>query len=192
MKKYIALLAIIVCYLFVVLSFQEGMVESSTTTVKLLYTLSDWTDSKESISSFLADLDATRFLMILPFDPSRDTSEVIDIVNGLGTETDPKMVLIYVPALLDVVKTELFELTGLDSPPSIFAKGLFTFESGSEIPTEADYTLTLLDAADADDEDEAVAGKKKKKGAIGKAAKGAKKVVGKASKIGKKVFKKKK
>lgn len=148
MKKYIALLVLVVVYVWII-GIQEGMVESSTTKVTMLYTMSDWTDSKESITTFLSDIENTRFLLFLPFNPSRDTTKIITSTDKLGVKSDPKMIIIYSPPLLDAVKSELFELIGIDSIPSKFGKGLFTFEAGSEIPTETDYPLTNFLASSA-------------------------------------------
>jgi|LauGreDrversion4_2_1035121.scaffolds.fasta_scaffold02425_13 hypothetical protein len=186
MKRYIALLVIVVLYLWVIMGVQEGMVESSTTTVKLLYTMSDWTDATESITTFLSDIDNTRFLLFLPFNPDRDTDEIITSVNNLGVESDPKMILIYSPPLLDAVKTELFEFLVVDSAPDTFVQGLFTLEAGSEAPTETDYVLTDFLASSVDEPEGD--GGNKKKGIAEKAANKTKKGAEKAWKDTKKAF----
>lgn len=142
--KYIVLFILVLCYVGVVLTLREGMENSATTTVKIMNKLSDWLDAKETIQPFLTDVNRTRYFIVLPFESSQNTDKVIDLVNELGMETDLKMILFYVPPLLDVVKTELYDLIDVDSPPTMFTRGMFTFQSGSEIPTEADYNMSSL------------------------------------------------
>jgi hypothetical protein len=142
--KYIVLFILVLCYVGVVLTLREGMENSATTTVKVMNKLSDWLDAKETIQPFLTDVNRTRYFIVLPFESSQNTDKVIDLVNELGMETDLKMIFFYVPPLLDVVKTELFDLIEVDSPPTMFIRGMFTFQSGSEIPTEADYNMSSL------------------------------------------------
>jgi len=142
--KYIVLFILVLCYVGVVLTLREGMENSATTTVKVMNKLSDWLDAKETIQPFLTDVNRTRYFIVLPFESSQNTDKVIDLVNELGMETDLKMIFFYVPPLLDVVKTELYDLIEVDSPPTMFTRGMFTFQSGSEIPTEADYNMSSL------------------------------------------------
>ncbi len=171
---------IMAVYVLMTMSIQEGMLDETNITIKTLRAAEDWDGIKSDIEQFLQETSINRYILMYP--SGGPMSDPLDYLEEVGEdETDTKMLLyIWAPLNADI-KTELVDLLGIDSVPSSFTKGLFTYEADSEAVTEVDYNVSIATGSNSGKKDKK--DKKDKKGVVNKA-----KNIGSKAKDGAKKF----
>lgn len=162
-------------YLLLTMTIQEGMLDRTNISIKMLQSPDDWEGIKSDIQQFLQETSSTRYLLMYP--SAAPIADPIGYLDELGEdETDTKMLLYIWAPLNEDITTELVDILGIDSVPSSFTKGLFTFEADSETVTETDYNVSITSTS-AVSSSKSKKGKKSK-GVVGKAKKGVSKMFG--------------
>lgn len=178
--KYLILMILVAGYILLTMSIQEGMIEETNIKIALLRSTEDWDSVQSEIQTFLEDTSSDRYILMYP--SGGNINDSIEYLEGIGEEeeTDTKMLLYVWTPLDEDVSAALVEMLGIDSVPTPFTKGLFTFEADSEAVTETDYNVIISSER----------GSKGKKGVKKAAKKGGKKAIEKTKKGAKDAWKK--
>lgn len=172
--KYIILILLLALYLLLTMTIQEGMLDTTNISIKMLQSPDDWESIKSDIQQFLQETSSTRYLLIYP--SASPIADPIGYLDELGEdETATKMLLYIWAPLNEDIQTELVDILGIDSVPSSLTKGLFTYDADSEAVTEVDYNVSITASAASVSKSK---NKKGKKGVVNKAKGAAKKVFG--------------
>jgi hypothetical protein len=178
--KYIILMILMAVYVLMTMSIQEGMVNETNIQVITLRSTEEWDEVKTKLQTFLGDTSAARYVLMYP--SGGNINDCIDYLEGIGEnpETDTKMLLYIWAPLDDAVGSELVDILGIDSVPTPFTKGLFTFEAESEAVTETNYNVSIISTVPS--------GKKVKQGMGKTIEKGGKKAMEKTDEGARKFF----
>jgi hypothetical protein len=151
-------------YILLTMSIQEGMIEETNIKIALLRSTEDWDSVQSEIQTFLEDTSSDRYILMYP--SGGNINDSIEYLEGIGEEeeTDTKMLLYVWTPLDEDVSAALVEMLGIDSVPTPFTKGLFTFEADSEAVTETDYNVSIATGSNSGKKN-----KKDKKGVVNKA-----------------------